>query len=248
MSYAAAAAARAEATSAGRAQEQADNRQKLMTVTTQDRAAEKQSQQTTVGLLKDIRKSVAETDEISTRTLETVQSQTEQIDRIKRDQEDIEHNLDTSAYLLRGMRRWGWVQNLFGGPPQPKAGATSSAAPPRPSPVQSSGSKVDTAPPAGLSKPTFRPADRLLAEEEKRKQDPSAASNGQPLRPDQRDAEEEKLLHEIGNSLDGLKAKAQETNRTLDYHNKVLPEIGDRMEVSKDRMRIQNDEMKKLAR
>mmetsp|Transcript_102769 Transcript_102769/g.266190 ORF Transcript_102769/g.266190 Transcript_102769/m.266190 type:complete len:129 (-) Transcript_102769:519-905(-) len=67
-------------------------------------------------LLTDIRKSLAGADEISNRTLETLNSQTEQLQRIQGHADGIEHNLDQSEFLLRGLKRWGWVRNIFKGP------------------------------------------------------------------------------------------------------------------------------------
>mmetsp|Transcript_860 Transcript_860/g.1926 ORF Transcript_860/g.1926 Transcript_860/m.1926 type:complete len:252 (-) Transcript_860:205-960(-) len=229
--------------------EQVDNRQKLLTMSVQDQVAEKQ-QKSEMELLRDIRKNVVETDEVATRTLETLHGQTEQINRITQDAEAIEHNLDTSAHLLRGMKgNFGWLQNLFSRappPPPPKQqGATTSTA----RPTAGSNDKVGNASASSSSAPAMRPQDRLIAEDAARKKAEAQAEghvDEKKIRPDQRNPEADKILDEIEAALGGIKAKAEETNRTLDHHNEVLPKLGQTMATSQDRMRNQHADLKKL--
>ncbi|KAF4726219.1 hypothetical protein FOZ63_009713 [Perkinsus olseni] len=60
-----------------------------------------------------------DTDETSARTAEIVQSQGEQIDRINENSHQIESNLDTSSWLLKGLSSWGGrMRNAWGGQPK----------------------------------------------------------------------------------------------------------------------------------
>jgi len=68
-----------------------------------------------------------ETCEISQKTAEELNSQTEQLYRIKDTTDQIQSNLDTSHYLLAGMKSW-WssvIQTVF--PPPPPGGVSSSS-------------------------------------------------------------------------------------------------------------------------
>ncbi|KAF4659137.1 hypothetical protein FOL47_007707 [Perkinsus chesapeaki] len=60
-----------------------------------------------------------DTDEVSARTAEIVQSQGEQIDRINENSQQIESNLDTSSWLLKGLSSWGGrMRNAWTGQPK----------------------------------------------------------------------------------------------------------------------------------
>lgn len=58
-------------------------------------------------------------------------SSSEQISRIKRDADDISHNLDTSQYLIRGMKSvWGSIVQMFDSPPTASMHTSASAGAP----------------------------------------------------------------------------------------------------------------------
>ncbi|CAE8599240.1 unnamed protein product, partial [Polarella glacialis] len=58
-------------------------------------------------------RSLAEADETSNRVLSTLDGQTEQLQRVQADASDIDYNLDQSEWLLRSLKPFGWVRNLF---------------------------------------------------------------------------------------------------------------------------------------
>ena len=67
--------------------------------------------------LKSINQSAAETDEVSSATAEVVSAQGEQIDNINRNTKKIQENLNTTEWLIRGMKSWGGrLQNALYGP------------------------------------------------------------------------------------------------------------------------------------
>merc|ERR1719408_493189 len=72
-------------------------------------------------ILKETLSTLQEADDIGTATCHTLNAQTEQIEKIQNDADEVSGHLDRSKWLLRGMSRWGWVQNLFGGAPPPTA-------------------------------------------------------------------------------------------------------------------------------
>lgn len=188
-------------------------------------------------LLASTRRSLAQADNISTHTLGTLNEQTEQLRRIQADAEAIDSTLDQSEWLLRGLKPWGWVRNLFrkepppGHPGHPGHGHTGPASGPASGPGRP-GAKAGAKPgPVAAS----RGAARLLADE---------AARAGP-RPDQRSPEVDRAYDEIDHMLEGLKQKTQEINRTLVEHNQILPDIAESVSRDHDRIRKQQQEMRR---
>ena len=76
--------------------------------------------------LASIQRSAAETDQVSAATAEVIHAQGEQIDNIARNADKIEENVNTSEWLIRGLKGWtGRIANAFSGP----AGVSSSQYP-----------------------------------------------------------------------------------------------------------------------
>mmetsp|Transcript_55365 Transcript_55365/g.121525 ORF Transcript_55365/g.121525 Transcript_55365/m.121525 type:complete len:231 (-) Transcript_55365:56-748(-) len=212
-------------------------------------------------LLASTRRSLAEADEISNRTLGTLNHQTEQLHRIQADTDAIDHNLDQSEWLIRGLRPFGWVRNLFKKEPLPaslhdKASPSSASA--------SAGSKAPSAPSAasaggypggGPGRPAAsggggypvggRGAARLLADEAARR--PAQAAGGRSAELGV-EASRERAYDEIDHMLEGLKHKSKEINRTLDHHNDMIPAIADNVSRDQERIRKQQQDLRKLMR
>ena len=67
--------------------------------------------------LNSISRSAVETDKVSAATAEVVVAQGEQIDNINRNAQKVQENLNTSEWLIRGMKSWGGrIQNALYGP------------------------------------------------------------------------------------------------------------------------------------
>merc|ERR1719230_2535013 len=61
-------------------------------------------------ILKETLSTLQEADDIGTATCSTLNAQTEQIQKIQNDADEVSGHLDRSKWLIRGMSRWGWVQ------------------------------------------------------------------------------------------------------------------------------------------
>jgi len=82
-------------------------------------------------------------------------------------------------------------------------------------------------------------AARLLAQDTARR-----GSAGKGL--SREEAEKEKAYDDIERHLDGLKEQAQHINRTLDYHNQVIPEITGRVDKGQERLCHQKKAIKAM--
>lgn len=191
----------------------------------------KKETKTEAELLASTVQSLAQAEDTTNRVLTTLHGQTEQLHRIQADAEAINHNLDRSEWLLRSLKPWGWVRNIFRKDPQAR---------PLDERVSSSSAAAPAPAPAGYPEAS-RGAQRLLAEDAARK----ANAPGQQLtRPDLRDPHE-KTYDQIDNMLEGLLVKSQQINHTLGHHNQLIPEIAESVERDQARIAKQKAEMKK---
>lgn len=224
---------------------QQDQRQQLFHPGMQQQARAKDGR-TELELLRDTRRTLAETDTIASSTCVALDGQTEQIERIQNDAEKIDANLDQSEYLLRGLKPFGWVRNLFRKEPkeqlrpQPEGRRTSQGS--------ANGYTGGAAPPAPVA--VARGAQRLLEDEERRKNlklgSASKAGSALSQRPDlSRQAEVDAAYDDIDNLLDGLKEKGRVINRTLDQHNQMLPDTANSISRNQERISKQQQELKK---
>merc|ERR1719272_925732 len=76
---------------------------------------------TEMDLLRDTKRSLAEADTIANSTMGQLNSQTEQLEKVEADAAVIDHNLEQSEYLIRGLKPLGWIRNLFRKEPPPTA-------------------------------------------------------------------------------------------------------------------------------
>lgn len=193
--------------------------------------AVKADRRTEAELLASTRKTLAEADEISTRTLGTLNGQTQQLERIQDDTEAISQNLDQSDRLLKSMKPFGWLRDMFRSD-APRGHKSSSASAPSAPAKASSGSAAACSGSQG--------ANRLLADEAARQ-----SSRASKQRPDKQGSDMDQAYDEIDQMLDSLKHKSVQMNHTLDHHNKMIPQIVDSVHREDERMQKQQREMKK---
>lgn len=220
-------------------------------------SALKKDTRTEAELLASTVKSLAEADDTTDRVLTTLHGQTEQLHRIKADADAIHHNLDQSEWLLRSLKPWGWVRNIFRKDPVSSAPSASASSAPAALASDGKDSKVDSKAPAQPAPPAPAPggypegsrgAARLLADDAARRAArnstaAAAAQSQQQQRPDLRDPNE-KAYEQIDNMLEGLLVKSQQINRTLGHHNELLPEIADSVDRDQARITKQKAEIK----
>ena len=216
-----------------------------------DKASSLKDSRTEAELLASTVKSLAQAEDTTDRVLTTLHGQTEQLERIKADADAINHNLDQSEWLLRSLKPWGWVRNIFRkdpiqarpDPPTSSAKAGYPSAAGAPSASGASGAAVGT---AGDGR---RGAARLLADDAARRAARNSSAGVQVQQQTQRcqlDRDPtEKAYDQIDNMLEGLLVKSQQINRTLGHHNEMLPEIAESVERDQARLTKQKAEIKK---
>mmetsp|Transcript_146057 Transcript_146057/g.468439 ORF Transcript_146057/g.468439 Transcript_146057/m.468439 type:complete len:220 (-) Transcript_146057:146-805(-) len=198
-------------------------------------------------LLSDITRSLAEADQVSGRTLERLGEQTEQLHRIQDHNANIENNLDQSEWLLRGLKRWGWARNLFNRDPKGRE-------------RQEQQGKASLIGDSKSEPASQRTAERLVRDDAVRRASltgaggssaSSASASGTKFAPDPRAKQEgdarEKAYDDIEKLLDGLSTKTHEISRTLDGHNKMLPDMADKVDRSQSRLSNQMRDMRKMT-
>lgn len=193
-----------------------------------------------------ITKTLAQTDQIATGAMTKLNDQTEQLERIQLHSDGIEHNLDQSEWLLRGLKGWGKIRNLFSrSPKQPEQQDQPLKKQPQQQPLRGAagGQQQPAAAAAAATTAQGRAAERLLADEAARR---GSGAGGLKFQPDPRVSEKEKAYNQIDNMLDGLLQKTHEINRTLDQHNQMLPEIAERVDKTQERMHKQKEIMKNI--
>ena len=213
-----------------------------------DKASSLKDSRTEAELLASTVKSLAQAEDTTDRVLTTLHGQTEQLERIKADADAINHNLDQSEWLLRSLKPWGWVRNIFRKDPiqaRPDPPTSSSAKAGYPSAGASGASGASGAAVGTAGMDGSRGAARLLADDAARRaaRNSRAAAQQQTQRPD-RDPTE-KAYDQIDNMLEGLLVKSQQINRTLGHHNEMLPEIAESVERDQARLTKQKAEIKK---
>lgn len=179
-------------------------------------------------LLASTRRSLAEAQAVSNRTLGTLSEQTEQLHRINAGAEDVSNNLDKSEFLLQSLKPFGWVKNIFKKDPVPARHG------------QMPGSSLpSTSVPAAPSAPSAAVA-RMQQVDGRSRQ----AQRGGSARPDQVN----QTYDEIEHMLEGLKHSTQEINRTLDQHNDMVPRIENMVAKNQERLTKQERDIRKQLR
>eukprot|EP00438_Fugacium_kawagutii_P011523 Skav230131 [mRNA] locus=scaffold1301:36198:36818:+ [translate_table: standard] len=199
-------------------------------------AALKKDQRTEAELLASTVRSLAEADETTNRVLTTLHGQTEQLHRIKADSDSINDNLNQSEWLLRSLKPMGWFRNIFRKDPVITSEKTSAPGPPS-APGGYAG---------GYPAESSKGAARLMADDAARRasRNSTSASSAKTELQDPN----EKALDQIDHMLEGLRDKSLQINKTLSHHNEMLPEIGRSVERDQDRIKKQNEEIRKRMR
>lgn len=176
-------------------------------------------------------RSLAEADETTNRVLTTLHGQTEQLHRIKADSDSINDNLNQSEWLLRSLKPMGWFRNIFRKDP-------SITSAPEPAPVRAGGYPTESS----------KGAARLMADDAARRASRNSTSASSTAKTTELQDPNEKALDQIDHMLEGLRDKSLQINKTLSHHNEMLPEIGRSVERDQDRIKKQNEEIRKRMR
>jgi len=203
-------------------------------------------------------RSLAQADESSNRVLTTLNEQTEQLHNIQDDTRSIDSNLDKSEYLLRSLKRFGWVRNLFRKQPKSCVDAKQAEVPSSTREAAASSGSVSQSSASSSGYPSGanaaaapsgggRGAARLLAQDDARRgpQQKQSADGRSAGGYGSRDPGIDKAYDQIDNILEGLKHKGAEINRTLNHHNEIVPEITNSVQRSQDRMKKQQQDIQK---
>lgn len=189
--------------------------------------------------LANITKTLKETDDVSIVTAGTLHAQTEQLHRIKNDAEDINHNLDTSQWLLSGMKSWGGrVRSLFGAAPEkpkpePRPGVTSAG-------FSNGSSSAEASSSSRTLPPGSRPFSGATAA-------PAAVGGSKKTILGGFSEEEDKALDGINAMLGDLKDRSKEIGRTIEYQNTLVDDITTQTERAKHRLEDQKKDLKKIS-
>nr|CEL65173.1 TPA: synaptosomal-associated protein 25, putative [Neospora caninum Liverpool] len=205
---------------------------------------------------------VAETNEVSQRTAVQLDAQSEQLRGIKNTTEDIHADLQTSDYLLKGMKTWwGSFTQLFTSPPAPRSAAG----------VSSAERKAGTR--KGENRPE-REREEAAAQEERRQQRLVQAHRARTSDFDARlegDLEKlsvmvgpvnpEKDEHQNGGvrslrvctgtagwGLEELHGRAVQMNGALQEQNSLLDEINQNVDANQQTLERQRQTMQKIIK
>jgi len=167
--------------------------------------------------LKSINQTAAETDQVSAATAEVIVAQGDQIDNIARNADKIEKNLNTSEWLIKGLKGWGGrIANLISGPAATE-GVT-------------------------VKYPTYLPRDALQGTHSVPNR-----SEGSLLQPTSEfDLEVDKQLDSISNALGNIHARSLELSNSIARQVHVVEAVDRSIEKSNDRIKRQHQDIKRL--
>jgi hypothetical protein len=175
--------------------------------------------------LRSINQSAAETDKISSATAEVINAQGGQIDNIARNVDKIDENLNTSEWLIRGLKGWGGrLANAFSSGPQKSDSSIAS------------------------KYPSYMPSEAVdLAKNEKTKQTASIESQ-KALDPPRSefDTEVDRQLDQISNVLGGIHAKSLAISDSISRQVKTVEAVDQSLARSGDRIKKQHNDIKGL--
>ena len=169
-----------------------------------------------------------ETDQVGAETCLELQNQTEQIYRIAEKTQNINHNLQQSKRVVRGMSGFmGRVKNWFSKPPKEPEPLVKSVPSAR---RHTEGSKISSSSPSTLDSFASH------SSQETKKQAMSAYYT----------PEEEQILDELDKHVTVIKDMAYNIGDTLDHHNQVLDLISVQTETNTRDMRTIEGRMRRL--
>lgn len=187
-------------------------------------------------------RTAAETNEIAQVTAETLHEQTEQLERIHGECQQIESNLDTSQYLIKGMKSWwGAFTQMFTAVPG-EAGPSAARAP-------ASGPTSAFASAPAVSAPALAPAKKMMMSPiySNSQHSGSPTTYGPATKCGPPDTIDDGLsqLHDM---LGEMKERAVEIGKTLDQQNVMLDSIHQSVETSESRMNKQKRDLDTLLK
>lgn len=184
----------------------------------------------------------AETEEVSRVTAEKLNEQTETLHRIRDTTETIGANLDTSQYLLNGMKSWwGSVWQIFTKPPSAANNVAAAKAKAR---TQAPPAISETPHCQRTTAPTGAQSSRLSVGESGQGENSSVVAGSK------NDEFEETLnrdLSTITNMLSTIHGRAVEMNSTIGYQTGLIDEVGQNVESNTARMKDQRKQMNTIA-
>jgi len=193
------------------------------------------SKQTTVSTeeeilrtLRTINRTAVETEEISAATAEVINAQGEQINNIARNSDKIEENLNTSEWLIRGLKGWGGrIANAFSGPQKP---------------VDSVAEKYPSYMPREALKLVSSGTNDQAPSDMRTSHQTAIETTSKP----EFDQEVDKQLDQISNVLGGIHARSLEISDSIARQVKTVEAVDRSMDRSNDRMRKQHGHIRKL--
>lgn len=173
--------------------------------------------------LRSINQTAAETEKISAATAAVINAQGEQINNIAKNADKIEENLNTSEWIIRGLKGWGGrIANSFSGPSKT---------------VDSAAEKY----PSYMPREAVRPMSQNVANSVNGQQ-----TVNETYRKSDFDQEVDQQLDHISNVLGGIHARSLEISDSISRQVKTVEAVDRSMDRSHDRMRKQHEDIKRL--
>lgn len=200
---------------------------------------------------------LADTDRISQRTADKLNSQTEQLNRIHEQTENINHNLDHSQWVLQSMKSWwGRAKGSVSGPPKregkeeketenkdPKTGLIT-----RTSKDQRTGSIKDNKSPRQLP-PTLSQRQTSVGAHSSG-QGGAHSSGNQKLYGNrlvtQELSEEDRDMDQMLHMLDDIKERSMDIGRSIDTQNRLISGISENVDRADVKMAKSQRDIKSL--
>ncbi|PFH36204.1 hypothetical protein BESB_043960 [Besnoitia besnoiti] len=189
---------------------------------------------------------VAGTNEVSQRTAVQLDAQSEQLRGIKETTEEIHENLQTSDYLLKGMKTWwGSFTQLFTSPPAARERSAGAAADRAARSKAPEAEAPEAKPPAFDSRRGWTGADGNEADAHARQQ---RLAQIQRARTDDFDARMEGGLEKLSVMLEELHGRAVQMNSALQEQNDLLDEINQNVDSNQQALEKQRRTMQKIMK
>jgi len=182
-------------------------------------------------------RTLADTDKISQRTANKLENQTEQLQRINEQTENINHNLDHSQYLLQGMKSWmGRARGALWGSPQ----------------------KEEKAPETPPKKKEVPKDNRYIRESREKHDMPQhmtasrgSNSHGSQVKTANRQvtealSEEDRKMDQILGFLDDIKERSVNIGQTIDTQNNLIHGISASVQTANEKMNNAQRDIKSL--
>eukprot|EP00397_Hematodinium_sp_SG-2012_P047444 GEMP01053974.1.p1 GENE.GEMP01053974.1~~GEMP01053974.1.p1 ORF type:complete len:207 (+),score=38.17 GEMP01053974.1:179-799(+) len=183
--------------------------------------------------LKNTLRTLAETEDISAQTAVSLNAQTEQLHRIHNSTEEVNYNLDTSQWLLQGMKSWwGRTKNSFNGPPKFNKALERAD--------HASSSRTGSTDAQCLE----RPGAQTTTASTQQSRTLVGAHAGTMSAQDSEDRDLDQILSMLGN----LKSRSHDIGQTLDSHNHMIGHISTKVDTAGDKIAKNTKDIQSLMR